>query len=59
MGPGGLDKALHNIIKLCEEREVLFVFALGRHALGRACAKLVPVSVVGIFSCDGAEVRDG
>lgn len=54
-----MDKALHNIIKLCEEREVLFVFALGRHALGRACAKLVPVSVVGIFSCDGAEVRDG
>jgi len=32
------------------------VFALGRRALGRACAKPVPVSVVGIFSCDGVEV---
>ena len=32
------------------------MFALGRRALGRACAKLVPVSVAGVFNFDGSEV---
>ena len=53
---GGLDEALRNIIRLCEDQRVPVVFALGRRALGRACAKLVPVSVVGLFSYEGAEV---
>ena len=53
---GGLDEALNNIIEMCNEQNVPFVFALGRRALGRACAKLVPVSVVGIFSYEGSEV---
>ena len=54
---GGLDEALNIILDLCNEQEVPFVFALGRRALGRACAKLVPVSVVGIFSFEGSEVK--
>jgi selenocysteine insertion sequence-binding protein 2 len=53
---GGLDDALNNILTLCNEQNVPFVFALGRRALGRACAKLVPVSVVGIFNFSGSEV---
>ncbi|KAJ8311671.1 hypothetical protein KUTeg_011026 [Tegillarca granosa] len=52
---GGLDDALNNILNLCNDQDVPFVFALGRRALGRACAKLVPVSVVGIFNYDGTE----
>ena len=54
---GGLDEALNIILDLCNEQEVPFVFALGRRALGRACAKLVPVSVVGVFSYEGSEVK--
>ncbi|XP_064645784.1 selenocysteine insertion sequence-binding protein 2-like isoform X2 [Lineus longissimus] len=52
---GGLDDALNNIIHMCTEQEVPFVFALGRRALGRACAKLVPVSVAGVFNYEGSE----
>ena len=57
MCAGGLDEALNNIMQLCEDQCVPFVFALGRRALGRACAKLVPVSVVGIFNYEGSEVH--
>jgi len=53
---GGLDDALNNILELCNEQKVPFIFALGRRALGRACAKLVPVSVVGVFNYEGSEV---
>ncbi|XP_074661442.1 uncharacterized protein LOC141914067 [Tubulanus polymorphus] len=52
---GGLDEALNNIINMCQEQNVPFVFALGRRALGRACGKLVPVSVAGIFNYEGTE----
>ncbi|CAH1790315.1 unnamed protein product [Owenia fusiformis] len=52
---GGLDDALNNIIALCAEQDIPFLFALGRRALGRACAKLVPVSVVGVFNYEGSE----
>jgi len=53
---GGLDDALNNIIEMSRQQDVPFVFALGRRALGRVCAKLVPVSIVGIFCYDGSEV---
>ncbi|XP_072372880.1 selenocysteine insertion sequence-binding protein 2 isoform X2 [Scyliorhinus torazame] len=52
---GGLDDALHTIIEVACEQEIPFVFALNRRALGRCVNKAVPVSVVGIFSYDGAE----
>ncbi|XP_076439076.1 uncharacterized protein LOC143277972 isoform X3 [Babylonia areolata] len=54
---GGLDEALNNILNMCQEQNVPFVFALGRRALGRACAKLVPVSVAGIFNYEGCEEK--
>ncbi|NWR74808.1 SEBP2 protein, partial [Centropus unirufus] len=52
---GGLDETLHNIIDCACEQNVPFVFALNRKALGRCVNKAVPVSVVGIFSYDGAQ----
>lgn len=52
-----MDEALYNVIAMAREQEIPFVFALGRKALGRCVNKLVPVSVVGIFSYSGAEVR--
>ncbi|XP_074851173.1 selenocysteine insertion sequence-binding protein 2 isoform X2 [Carettochelys insculpta] len=52
---GGLDETLHTIIDCACEQNIPFVFALNRKALGRCVNKAVPVSVVGIFSYDGAE----
>ncbi|KAM9367436.1 selenocysteine insertion sequence-binding protein 2 [Phaethornis superciliosus] len=52
---GGLDETLHNIIDCACEQNIPFVFALNRKALGRCVNKTVPVSVVGIFSYDGAQ----
>ncbi|XP_030049476.1 selenocysteine insertion sequence-binding protein 2 isoform X2 [Microcaecilia unicolor] len=52
---GGLDETLHTIITCACEQNIPFVFALNRKALGRCLNKAVPVSVVGIFSYDGAQ----
>ncbi|XP_018418806.1 PREDICTED: selenocysteine insertion sequence-binding protein 2 [Nanorana parkeri] len=52
---GGLDDTLQTIISCACEQNVPFVFALNRKALGRCVNKAVPVSVVGIFSYDGAQ----
>ncbi|XP_015746216.2 selenocysteine insertion sequence-binding protein 2 isoform X2 [Python bivittatus] len=52
---GGLDETLHLIIDSACEQNIPFVFALNRKALGHCVNKLVPVSVVGIFSYDGAQ----
>ncbi|NXX43965.1 SEBP2 protein, partial [Tricholaema leucomelas] len=52
---GGLDETLHNIIDTACEQNIPFVFALNRKSLGRCVNKAVPVSVVGIFSYDGAQ----
>nr|KAF6487220.1 SECIS binding protein 2 [Rousettus aegyptiacus] len=52
---GGLDDTLHTIIDHACKQDIPFVFALNRKALGRSLNKAVPVSVVGIFSYDGAQ----
>ncbi|XP_075684965.1 selenocysteine insertion sequence-binding protein 2 isoform X2 [Rhinoderma darwinii] len=52
---GGLDDTLQAIINCACEQNVPFVFALNRKVLGRCVNKAVPVSVVGIFSYDGAQ----
>ncbi|XP_040093715.1 selenocysteine insertion sequence-binding protein 2 isoform X3 [Oryx dammah] len=52
---GGLDDTLHTIIDYACDQNIPFVFALNRKALGRSLNKAVPVSVVGIFSYDGAQ----
>lgn len=51
-----MDDTLHTIIAYACEQNIPFVFALNRKALGRSLNKAVPVSVVGIFSYDGAQV---
>lgn len=56
---GGLDDTLRTIIDYACDQNIPFVFALNRKALGRSLNKAVPVSVVGIFSYDGAQVRWG
>lgn len=50
-----MDDTLHTIIDYACEQNIPFVFALNRKALGRSLNKAVPVSVVGIFSYDGAQ----
>lgn len=49
---------MHTIIDHACEQNIPFVFALNRKALGRSLNKAVPVSVVGIFSYDGAQVSE-
>ncbi|PIO36911.1 hypothetical protein AB205_0090640 [Aquarana catesbeiana] len=58
MGLRGLDDTLQTIISCAIEQNVPFVFALNRKALGRCVNKAVPVSVVGIFSYDGAQQKE-
>ena len=53
---GGLDDTLKSIITLCQENQVPVVFALKRQLLGKVLLKKVPVSIVGIFNYDGAQV---
>ncbi|XP_043920246.1 selenocysteine insertion sequence-binding protein 2 [Protopterus annectens] len=52
---GGLDEALRIIIDTACEQNIPFIFALNRKFLGHCVKKAVPVTVVGIFSYDGAE----
>ncbi|XP_062512156.1 selenocysteine insertion sequence-binding protein 2-like isoform X2 [Corticium candelabrum] len=54
---GGTDDLLHQIRAKCEEQKVPIVFALSRRGLGRAVSKKVPVSIVGVFSYDGAQAH--
>ena len=56
MFTGGLDDTLSGIISSCEELQIPVVFALRRQLLGRVLLKKVPVSIVGIFNYDGAQV---
>ena len=53
---GGLDETLSSIIALCQENQVHLVFALKRQRLGKVLLKKVPVSIVGIFNYNGADV---
>jgi len=53
---GGIDEMLMQIIKLCTDYNITMVYALNRKKMGGILRKKVPVSIVGIFSYDGAEV---
>lgn len=52
---GGLSDALQIIIKLAQEQDLPYIFALQRRLLGKICMKVVPVSCVGIFNYEGVE----
>ena len=47
---------LMHIIQLCNDYNVTMVYALNRKKMGGILRKKVPVSIVGVFSYDGAEV---
>ena len=54
--PGGINDLIVDMIKCCREQGIPLIFAMTRQHLGSLMRKKVPVSVVGIFSYDGAEV---
>ena len=53
---GGIDDVVFTLIETSREQEIPVVFALTRQHMGRIMKKKVPISAVGIFSYDGAEV---
>ena len=53
---GDFDDALRSLVQDCDKQNVPCLFALSRRSLGGACAKPVPISVLGIVSCTGVEV---
>ena len=52
---GGLNQAIDQILNLCKEQNVPFVFTLNRQKLGRCLNKVSRVSTIGIFDYSGAE----
>ena len=53
---GGLDDYLRSILLLCDQYELPKIFAMTRHGLGKTLKKKAPVSIIGIFNYDGAQV---
>ena len=53
---GGINDHVYDIIQSCRDQEIPILFTLTKQQLGKILYKKVPVSVVGIFSYDGAEV---
>ena len=53
---GGIDDYLSSILELCKEQNIATIFAMNRHNLGYTLKKKAPVSIVGIFNYDGAQV---
>uniref|UniRef100_A0A1I8FWW9 Ribosomal_L7Ae domain-containing protein n=1 Tax=Macrostomum lignano TaxID=282301 RepID=A0A1I8FWW9_9PLAT len=55
--PGGLDDSINQLINLCQQRSVPYVFGLKRREMGRVLRKTVPVSVVAVFDYQGCEAN--
>ena len=53
---GGIDEMLMHIIQLCNDFNIPMVYGLNRKKMGGILRKKVPVSIVSVFSYDGAEV---
>ena len=53
---GGINDLVVDMIKCCREQGIPLICAMTRQHLGKLMRKKVPVSAVGIFSYDGAEV---
>lgn len=52
---GGLNDALTQIINLCKEQNIPYIFTLNRQKLGRCLNKISRVSTIGIFDYSGAD----
>ena len=55
---GGIDEQVSTILSLCREREVQVVYAMSRRRLAAVLRKKFKMGCVGIFSYDGAEVKE-
>ena len=52
---GGLNDAIEQIINLCKEQAIPYIFTLNRQKLGRCLNKISRISAIGIFDCSGAD----
>ncbi|UJR09403.1 hypothetical protein I4U23_013645 [Adineta vaga] len=52
---GGLNEAIDQIISLCKEQNIPYIFTLNRMKLGRCLNKIARVSTIGIFDYSGAD----
>ncbi len=52
---GGLNDALEQIINLCKEQNIPYIFTLNRQKLGRCLNKISRISTIGIFDYSGAD----
>ena len=55
---GGIDERVSTILSLCREREVQVVYTMSRRRLAAVLRKKFKMGCVGIFSYDGAEVKN-
>ena len=55
---GGIDERVSTILSLCREKEVQVMYAMSRRRLAAVLRKKFKMGCVGIFSYDGAEVRN-
>ncbi|CAF0788715.1 unnamed protein product [Adineta ricciae] len=52
---GGLNDAIDQIISLCKEQSIPYIFTLNRQKLGRCLNKIARISTIGIFDYSGAD----
>jgi ribosomal protein L7Ae-like RNA K-turn-binding protein len=52
---GGLNDAIEQIINLCKEQNLPYIFTLNRQKLGRCLNKISRISVIGIFDYSGID----
>ncbi len=52
---GGLNDALEQIINLCKEQNIPYIFTLNRQKLGRCLNKISRISTIGIFDYSGVD----
>ncbi|CAF1302491.1 unnamed protein product [Adineta steineri] len=52
---GGLNDAIEQIINLCKEQNIPYIFTLNRQKLGRCLNKISRISTIGIFDYSGAD----
>jgi ribosomal protein L7Ae-like RNA K-turn-binding protein len=52
---GGLNDAIEQIINLCKEQNIPYIFTLNRQKLGRCLNKISRISTIGIFDYSGID----
>jgi len=52
---GGLNDAIEQIINICKEQNIPYIFTLNRQKLGRCLNKISRISTIGIFDYSGVD----